>query len=68
MLLNKEQQDKVVDLMVADGLVDVNQVKKAYSEVGKSGQPILAALKSKNIATEDCISHATALVLNVPYA
>jgi len=67
MLLNKEQQDKVVDLMVADGLVDVNQVKKAYSEVGKSGQPILAALKSKNIATEDCISHATALVLNVPY-
>ncbi len=67
MLLNKEQQDKVVDLMVADGLVDVNQVKKAYAEVGKSGQPILAALKSKNIATEDCISHATALVLNVPY-
>ncbi|MBR1939308.1 type II/IV secretion system protein [Candidatus Saccharibacteria bacterium] len=67
MLLNKEQQDKVIDLMVADGLVDVSQVKKVYAEVTKSGQPILPALKSKNIATDDCIAHATAIVLNVPY-
>lgn len=67
MILSKEQQDKVVDLLVAYGLADVNAVKKTYTEVMKSGQPILAALKSKNIATDDCISHATAIVTKTPY-
>ncbi len=67
MILNKEQQDKVVDLLVAYGLADVNAVKKTYAEVMKSGQPILAALKAKKIATDDCIQHATAIATNTPY-
>ncbi len=67
MLLSKEMQDKVVDLLVEDGLVDANLVKKAYLEVQKSGQPILAVLKQKNIATDDCVQHATAIVTKTPY-
>ena len=67
MLLTKELQDKVVSLLVEDGLVDANLVKRTYAEVAKSGQPILAVLKSKHIATDDCIQHATAIVTNVPY-
>ena len=67
MLLTKELQDKVASLLVEDGLVDANLVKRTYAEVKKTGQPILAVLKSKHIATDDCIQHATAVVTNVPY-
>ena len=67
MLLNKELQDKIVSLLVENGLVDAGLVKKTYNEVAKSGQPILAVLRSKNIATDDCIQHATAVVMNTPY-
>lgn len=67
MLLSKELQNKVADLLVEDGLVDVGLVKKTYAEIAKSGQPILAALKAKGIATDDCVQHATAVALQIPY-
>ena len=67
MLLSKELQDKVVDLLVEDGLVDANLVRRAYLEVQKSGQPILAVLKSKKFATDDCVQHSTAIVTKTPY-
>ena len=67
MLLNKEMQDKIVGLLVENGLVDAGLVKKTYNEVTKSGQPILAVLRSKGIATDDCVQHATAVALNIPY-
>ena len=67
MLLTKEQQDKIVDLLIDNGLVDINAAKKVYAEVIESNEPILSALKSKGVATDDCIQHATAVVINSPY-
>ena len=67
MLLSKEQQDSVVNLLIEDGLVDAAAVKKVYTDVQKSGQPILAAIKSKNLATDDSIQHATAIITHTPY-
>lgn len=67
MLLSKELQDKIVNLLVEDGLVDVVLVKKAYNEVSKTGQPILAVLKSKGIVSDDCVQHATAVATNTQY-
>ena len=67
MLLSKEQQEAVLNLLIGDGLVDANLAKKAYTDSQKSGQPILAALKSKNLATDDSIQHATAIVTKTPY-
>ena len=67
MLLTKEQQDSIVDVLIDYGLVDINAAKKVYAEVVKSGQPILAALKTSGVATDDCIQHATAVVVNSPY-
>ena len=67
MLLTKEQQDNIVDVLIDYGLVDINAAKKVYAEVVKSGQPILAALKTRGVATDDCIQHATAVVVNSPY-
>jgi len=67
MLLSREQQDNVVNLLVEDGLIDAALVKKAYEEVQKSGQPILAAIKSKKLAEDDAIQHATAIITKTPY-
>ena len=67
MLLNKELEDKIVDLLIDDGLVDSGLVQNAYNEVRKTGQPILTVLKNKNIADDDRIQHATAMVLTIPY-
>ena len=67
MLLSKEQQDSVVKLLVEDGLVDAALVKKTYTDVQKSGQPILAALKSKELVTDDAVQHATAIVTKTAY-
>ncbi len=67
MLLTKEQQDNIVDVLIDYGLVDINAAKKVYAEVVKSGQTILAALKARGVATDDCIQHATAVVVNSPY-
>ena len=67
MLLNKETQDKVVSLLIESGLVDAGLVKKTYAEVAKTGQPILAVLKSKNVVSDDCVQHATANVMGITY-
>ena len=67
MLLNKETQDKVVSLLIESGLVDAGLVKKTYAEVAKTGQPILAVLKSKNVVSDDCVQHATANVMGIAY-
>lgn len=66
-LLTKDLQEQVVKLLVSEGLVSAEQVKLAQDEVLKTHQPILALLTSKNITDDETVSHATALVLKVPY-
>ena len=66
-LLTKELQEQVVKLLVSEGLVSAEQVKAAQDEVLKTHQPILALLTSKNITDDETVSHATAIVLKVPY-
>ena len=41
-LLTKDAQEKVVKLLVDEGLVDGEQVQAAEQEVAQSKQPILA--------------------------
>lgn len=67
MLLTKEQEQSVVKLLIEDGLVDSSLAQKTYSEAEASGQPVLAALKSKGVASDDIIQHATAIVTKTPY-
>lgn len=66
-LLTKEAQERVVQLLVAEGLVNAEAVKKAQEEVLKTRQPILAYLTAKNIAKAEAVTHATAVVMGVPY-
>lgn len=66
-LLTKEMQDRVVAVLQEEGLVDSQRLAevKAKAEAGK--QPILAALVSEKVATNEMIVHATAFVMKVPY-
>ena len=66
-LLTKDAQEKVVNLLVSEGLVDADAVKNAQLEVAKTKQPILAYLTSKGIVSGETITHATAVVMGVPY-
>ena len=67
MLLTKEQEQSVVKLLIEDGLVDSGLAQKTYAEAQQAGQPALAVFKSKNVASDDMIQHATAIVTNTPY-
>ena len=67
MLLTKEQESSVVKLLIEDGLVDATKAQKVYTEAQKAGQPVLPALKSKGVANDDVVQHATAVVMKVPY-
>ena len=66
-LLTKEAQEKVVQLLVAEGLASAEAVKQARAVVAKSKQPILAYLTSQGIVSDEAVTHATAVVMGVPY-
>lgn len=66
-LLTKDAQEKVVQLLIAEGLVNAEAVKQAQAEVAKSRQPILAYLTSQGITNDEAVAHATADVMGVPY-
>ena len=66
-LLTKDLQEQVVKLLVSEGLVSAEQVQEAQAEVLKTHQPILTLLTAKKITDDETISHATAIVLKVPY-
>ena len=66
-LLTHEAQEKVVALLISEGLVSREKVQEVMDEVAKTKQPLLATLTAKKITDAETISHATAVVMNVPY-
>lgn len=66
-LLSKEAQDEVVRLLLDEGLVDADDVKRASEEIQKTGQPILAVLTTKGMVDDEIVQHASAVVQGVPY-
>ena len=66
-LLTHEAQEKVVSLLISEGLVSREKIKEVNEEIAKTKQPLLATLTAKKITDAETISHATAVVMNVPY-
>ena len=66
-LLTRESQEKVISLLVSEGLASAEAVQEVQAEAAKTSQPILALLVSKGVATNDMVTHASAVVMNVPY-
>ena len=66
-LLTREMQERVVTVLIDEGLVDADAVTKVRTMATMSKQPILAALVSNKLTSDETISHATATVMKVPY-
>lgn len=66
-LLTKETQDKVIKLLIDEGLADGAAVKTATDEATKNKQPLIAYLTSKGIINTEMVAHATAVVIGVQY-
>lgn len=66
-LLTRDTQDKVINLLVSEGLANPTLVQEVVDEVAKTRQPLIAALVSKGVITNRMVSHATANVLGVQY-
>lgn len=66
-LLTKEAQDKVINLLVNEGLADVNSVAQVINEVAQTKQPLIPTLISKGVINDEMMVHATAVTLGVGY-
>ncbi len=66
-LLTKDGLDRVIQLLVNEGLVDATAVAQVQAEVVQTKQPLVATLSSKGVITDEMLAHATAVVMGVPY-
>ena len=66
-LLTRETQDKVIKLLVDEGLADPAVVKSSTIDAEKAKQPLIAYLTSKGVINNEMVAHATAFVIGVQY-
>lgn len=66
-LLTKDGLDRVIQLLVGEGLVDVDAVAAVQQEVAQTKQPLVATLTAKGLLSGEMVSHATAVIMGVPY-
>lgn len=66
-LLTQETQDKLLTLLVDEGLVSSDVITSATAESQKTSKPILAILTEQNVIDDELLTHATAQVSGVPY-
>lgn len=67
-LLTKDGLNKVIQLLVNEGLVDPDAVAQVQAEVAQTKQPLMQTLTAKGLLSNEMVAHATAAVMNVPYA
>ena len=66
-LLTKDGLDRVIQLLITEGLVDSAAVQAVQGEVAQTHRPLLEVLTAKKILTNEMIQHATAVIMGVPY-
>ncbi len=65
--LTKEVEAKIVNLLLAEGLADTNLVYALQNKIAPTGESVLDELTRQGIVSPDMVSHATALLIGVPY-
>ncbi len=66
-LLTKEAEDRIINLVVGEGLADANVVSQIKQEAEMAGKPVLAELINRKIISNDIVARATAAIIGVPY-
>ena len=62
-LLTKEAEERIINLLVAEGLADARLVEQFRETEGS----ILTNLKNSKIISDDMVARATATIIGVPY-
>ena len=66
-LLTDDIQEKLIDLLIDEGLVRKEVLQAAQSEAAASSKPLFAILTDQNIVHSEVLTHAIAQVSGVPY-
>ena len=66
-LLTREAEEKIVNLLLSEGLADANLVANIKAGAEAAGRQVLAELLAQNLITEDMVARATAAIIGVPY-
>ena len=66
-LLTKEAEERIINLLLSEGLADSNLVFTIKEEAEMNNKPVLAELISRKIISDDMVAHATAVIIGVPY-
>lgn len=60
-------QEKILQLLLDEGLADRSAVEVAKWKIQEEGKPLLPELVAQGLITEDMVARATALMIGVPY-
>lgn len=66
-LMTPEIQDKLLDLLVGEGLLEKQAVATATEAAAQQNVGVLSVLSEKGLLNEELLTHATAQVSGVPY-
>lgn len=66
-LLTEENEKKVLDLFVDEGLVGNSIIEESKKESELTKQPVLTILTEKHIIDDEMLTHALAFISGVPY-
>ena len=66
-LMTREVEDRIVELLVSEGLADSNIVFGLQQESLAENKSVLEELVKRKIITHDMVSRATAAIIGVPY-
>jgi type IV pilus assembly protein PilB len=66
-LLTDDIQNKLVKLLVDEGLVTADTLQAAQTNATKTSKPLLSTLTEQNIVDDELLTHAIAQVSGVPY-
>ena len=66
-LLTKDAEERIVALLVGEGLADAQFVQSVRNEIEGSGKPIVTELKNRGAINDDMVARATAAIIGVPY-
>ncbi|HET6746561.1 MAG TPA: GspE/PulE family protein [Candidatus Saccharimonadales bacterium] len=66
-LLTSDIQEKLITLLVDEGLVAENVLRAAEDDAAKTNKPLFAALTEQGVVDDELLTHAIAQVSGVPY-
>ena len=66
-ILTKDAEERIVSLLLSEGLADPNLVATIKAQAEAEGKRALAELEARKIISNDMVARATAAIIGVPY-